>query len=56
MHFCMGASIARMEGRVALTALLRNFSAIELVGERPAWAPATALRTLERFPLRLSAA
>ncbi len=26
MHFCMGASIARMEGRVALTALLRKFS------------------------------
>ncbi len=56
MHFCMGASIARMEGRVALTALLRNFSRIELVGERPDWAPATALRTLERFPLRLTPA
>ena len=60
MHFCMGASIARMEGRVALATLLRRFSKIELLpdqsGDRPAWAPATALRTLERFPLRLTAA
>lgn len=60
MHFCMGASIARMEGRVALATLLRRFSKIELLldhgGERPAWAPATALRTLKRFPLRLTAA
>ena len=56
MHFCMGASIARMEGRVALTTLLRRFSKIELAGARPEWAPATALRTLERFPLRLTPA
>ena len=56
MHFCMGASIARMEGRVALTTLLRRFSTIELAGARPEWAPATALRTLERFPLRLTPA
>jgi len=55
-HFCMGANVARMEGRVALAALLRRFAKIELVGPRPDWAPATALRTLERFPLRLTAA
>jgi len=56
MHFCMGASIARMEGRVALSALLRRFSRIELLGPRPDWAPATALRTLERFPMRVTPA
>lgn len=56
MHFCMGASIARMEARVAFATLLRRFAAIELVGPRPAWAPATALRTLEQFPIRLTAA
>ncbi len=54
MHFCMGASIARMEARVAFTTLLASFASIELAGPRPAWAPATALRTLERFPLRLT--
>ncbi|MBK7947400.1 MAG: cytochrome P450 [Deltaproteobacteria bacterium] len=56
MHFCMGASIARMEARVAFSTLLRRFAGIELLGERPKWAAATALRTLERFPLRLTPA
>jgi len=56
MHFCLGASIARMEGRVAFETLLRRFAVIELVGPPPPWAPATALRTLERFPVRLSPA
>ena len=56
MHFCMGASIARMEGRVAFETLLRRFATIELEGPPPPWAPATALRTLERFPVRLEVA
>ncbi len=56
MHFCMGASIARMEGQVAFETLLRRFAKIELVGPAPPWAPATALRTLERFPVRLTSA
>jgi cytochrome P450 len=56
MHFCMGASIARMEGHVAFETLLRRFAKIELVGPTPPWAPATALRTLERFPVRLTSA
>ena len=56
MHFCLGAHIARMEGRVAFETLLRRFSGIELVGPPPSWAPATALRTLETFPVRLTPA
>ncbi|MEZ4330322.1 MAG: cytochrome P450 [Myxococcota bacterium] len=56
MHFCIGANVARMEGQVAFATLLRRFASIELVGPRPAWAAATALRSLERFPLRLRAA
>lgn len=54
MHFCMGASVARMEARVAFATLLGRFASIEHAGEPPAWAPATALRTLERFPVRLT--
>ncbi|HXK21166.1 MAG TPA: cytochrome P450 [Myxococcota bacterium] len=52
-HFCIGAAVARMEARVAFETLLARFPRIELRGETPRWASATALRTLETFPVRL---
>jgi len=53
-HFCLGASIARMEGRVAFETLLDQFEAFEFVGGRPPrFAGGGALRTLESFPVRL---
>ena len=55
-HFCLGASVARMEGRVAFETLLQRFRSIEWLGDSPRWAGDTALRTLEAFPLRLKAA
>jgi cytochrome P450 len=55
-HFCLGASIARMEGRVAFETLLATFDSIEWDGGEPHWADDTALRTLSAFPLRLRAA
>ena len=55
-HFCLGASIARMEGRVAFETLLDRFDRIEWNGDEPRWAGDTALRTLERFPVELRAA
>ena len=56
MHFCLGASIARMEGRVAFETLLSRTQQIEWAGPPAVWAPATALRTLEAFPVRLTPA
>jgi cytochrome P450 len=56
MHFCLGASIARMEGRVAFETLLGRTKQIEWAGPPAVWAPATALRTLEAFPVRLTPA
>ncbi len=41
-HFCLGAPLARLEARVALTALLERFSKIQLAGERP-WEPRKGL-------------
>ena len=55
-HFCIGASIARMEARVAFETLLDRFSEIEVLGPTPRWATDMALRTLESFPLRLISA
>jgi cytochrome P450 len=54
MHFCLGAGIARMEGRVAFETLLARTERIEWAGAEPSWAPATALRTLEAFPVELT--
>ena len=52
----LGASIARMEGRVAFETLLTRTEQIEWAGPPAMWAPATALRTLEAFPVRLTPA
>jgi pimeloyl-[acyl-carrier protein] synthase len=56
MHFCLGAGVARMEGRVAFETLLARTARIEWAGPPAVWAPATALRTLEAFPVRLTPA
>jgi len=56
-HFCVGASIARMEGQVAFETLLERFTRIEVAGPTlPRWAGSTALRSLESFPVHLVAA
>jgi cytochrome P450 len=56
MHFCLGAGVARMEGRVAFETLLGRTAKIEWAGPPAVWAPATALRTLEAFPIELTPA
>ncbi|MAG30108.1 MAG: cytochrome P450 [Deltaproteobacteria bacterium] len=56
-HFCLGASVARMEGQVAFTALLDRFADIRFASrEKPVFAQDRALRTLEDFSVRFEAA
>ncbi len=55
-HFCIGASLARLEGRIAFEVLLNRFSEIHFSGPEPQFAAYTALRTLEALPLSLRAA
>lgn len=52
-HYCLGASLARLEARVALTRLLRRFDTIELTGE-PHWRDRLTIRGVDRLPLRLA--
>jgi cytochrome P450 len=55
-HFCLGAAIARMEAAVALECLLDTFPLIEFGGDPPDWVPYSALRSLDRLPIRVRAA
>lgn len=51
MHFCLGAPLARLEGRVAFEALLRRFPQLELATDEPSWRPTLALRGLASLPV-----
>jgi len=51
LHFCVGASLARLEARVAFEELLRVAPAYELDGEPQRWA-STWLRVLGAVPIR----
>jgi cytochrome P450 len=42
IHFCLGAALARMEARIALTELLERFRHIQLATDQP-WEPRPAL-------------
>ena len=45
IHFCLGAALARLEGRVALTHLLDELSDMKLADDAP-WEPRQALHVL----------
>jgi len=46
MHFCLGASLARLEARTALGGLIERYPAMKLATERPRWGSNVALRGL----------
>jgi cytochrome P450 len=50
IHHCLGASLARLQGQVALSALLARFSRLELAGH-PLRRPTFILRGLESLPV-----
>ena len=51
-HFCIGASLARLEGRMVLGALCRRFPEMRLAG-RPQWRPSFTIRGLAALHLSL---
>ncbi len=48
-HHCLGASLARLEGRIALPGLIRRFPRMTPAYDRPAWSSRMVLRGVERL-------
>lgn len=53
LHFCLGASLARLEAQIAIAAFVRRFPDFELEMEGPRWKRSSNLRGLESLPLRV---
>ncbi len=51
-HFCLGAHLARLEGRVFFTELLETFAQIQVIGE-PVRIRSNLNNSLKRLPIRL---
>jgi cytochrome P450 len=54
VHSCLGAHLARLEGRVAIGTLVRRFPKIELATDAPEWNGRIVLRGLNSLPLSIS--
>ena len=52
-HICLGFPLARLEGQVALPAVLARFGSIEPTGE-PEWLDSMVLRGMQAMPLRVT--
>jgi cytochrome P450 len=51
VHFCLGASLARLEGRVALEELLKRFPEWEVDRANAKLAPTSTVRGWETLPI-----
>ena len=56
IHHCLGAPLARLEGRIVLEMLLERFAQIEPIGDRPRFRKSIVLRGLQSLPVRCVAA
>ena len=52
-HYCLGASLARLEGTIALPRLLRRFPNLRADYDRPTWIERVALRGVDTLPVTL---
>ena len=53
IHHCLGAPLARLEGRIAFEVLLERFDEIGFGARAPFYKPNVVLRGLQEFPVRV---
>ena len=56
IHFCLGALLARLEGRIALNTLLQRFRHVRLTDNRLEWQETDVFRVLKNLPIAFDAA
>ncbi|MEU9344101.1 cytochrome P450 [Streptomyces sp. NPDC048278] len=52
IHYCLGAPLARLEGRIALRTLLERAPDLALDGPHGEWLPGTLMRGMRSLPVR----
>ncbi|BBC92711.1 cytochrome P450 family protein [Streptomyces griseofuscus] len=52
LHYCLGAPLARLEGRIALSTLLDRVPGLALDGPHDEWLPGMLMRGLRSLPVR----
>jgi hypothetical protein len=52
-HICLGFPLARLEGQIALPALLARWREIEPAAGTPQWMDSLVLRGMKAFPVRV---
>jgi cytochrome P450 len=50
VHYCLGASLAKLEATIAIGSLIRRFPDVELAGD-PSWRDRLTIRGVDRLPL-----
>jgi cytochrome P450 len=51
IHFCLGAPLARLEGQIAINALLQRLPKLALATDRPQYRQSLTLRGLQALPV-----
>jgi cytochrome P450 len=52
IHFCLGAPLARLEGQIALKALVERLPGLALAIDAPQWSDSFVLRGVKALPVR----
>jgi pimeloyl-[acyl-carrier protein] synthase len=52
IHFCLGAPLARVEGQIAIDALVQRLPRLALVGDAPEYRQSLTLRGLKTLPVK----